>query len=99
MTNRNDPQMDPAPIDQPLTRQQAEQLEADEVIDRQQDVAGRRESAGQPGGEEETEGNQGRNLQQKNAARPGDDLPQQTQQQQRQTPTSSQHASTDRKEG
>ena len=81
-----------------LTRQQFEQQEADDVIDRQQDMAGRRETAGQPRGDEDAPGKQGRNLQQQNAAQAGDDLHQQTQQQQPQTPSASQDAAIDRKE-
>lgn len=101
MTNRIDADVDPVTNEETdrRTREQIEQQEADAVIDRHQDVAGRRESAGQPGGDEEPAGNQGRNLQQMNAAQSGDDVHQQTQQQQPQTPSGSQDAAIDRKEG
>ena len=54
MTNRIDAHVDPITnnTEDLRTREQIEQQEADKVIDRQQDVAGRRESAGQPGGDE-----------------------------------------------
>ncbi len=74
------------------TRQQHQQQHADVVTqqkqqatDRQQDVAGRRESAGQPSepaGSEQPGSEPDR--ERVNAARPGEEIGQQTQQQQRQ---------------
>ncbi len=69
-----------------VTRQQMEQQAADTTMGRQQDVAGRREQAGQPGGEA-PDGDQGRHLQQARSTAPGDGG-QQTQQQQPQTDAS-----------
>ena len=78
------------------TRQQNEQQRADAVMqqkqdttDRQQDGAGRRETAGQPSDPDprqpgaEQPGSE-RDRERMNAARPGEDIGQQTQQQQRQ---------------
>ncbi len=57
MTNRIDADVDPMKTKNTATdgrtRERIEQQDADATIDRQQDVAGRRESAGQPGGDEE----------------------------------------------
>jgi len=68
------------------TRQQHEERRADAVmadaVDRQQDHAGRRETAGQPGDAEQP-GSE-RDRERMNAARPREDIAQQTQQQQRQ---------------
>ena len=87
MTNRIDADVDliTDETEDLRTREQIEQQEADKVIDRQQDVAGRRESAGQPGGDEEPAGTQRRPLQARNSAQPDDDLHQPTQQQQPRT--------------
>ena len=63
-------------------RQSGPDAEAMQTLDRQQDLAGRTEQAGQPSGNEG--GNVGRNLHEANPPRPGADIDQQTQQQQRQ---------------
>lgn len=69
------------------TRQEVEQERADAVMasamERQQDAQGRREQAGQPGGNDRT-ASEDRRRDRMNPARPGDDIGQQTQQQQRQ---------------
>jgi hypothetical protein len=68
------------------TRQENEQDRADTVmtaaVDRQQDVAGRRETAGQPS--DPAPPGAERDRERMNPARPDDDLDQQTQQQQHQ---------------
>ncbi|MDA0302531.1 MAG: hypothetical protein O2822_08385 [Chloroflexi bacterium] len=68
------------------TRHEHETQRADAVmadaVDRQQDHAGRRETAGQPG--DESPPGAERDRERMNAARPREDIAQQTQQQQRQ---------------